>query len=191
MPEIDKLGVRVYSVPTEEPESDGTLTWTATTVVMAEPSVEGVTGLGFSYATGACARLINDVLADVVIGQDVMDVPGVWSAMVRSIRNLGRPGIASMAIAAVDTALWDLKAKLLQQPLVKVLGQVHDHVAVYGSGGFTSLTDHELTDQLCGWVHGLGIPRVKIKVGGRGVGFTSWSGCGAGCPGQGGDRGRS
>ncbi|HWE68319.1 MAG TPA: enolase C-terminal domain-like protein, partial [Acidimicrobiales bacterium] len=165
MPEIDELGVRVYTVPTEEPESDGTLTWTATTVVVAEPSAEGVTGLGFSYATGACARLINDVLADVVIGQDVTDVSGVWSAMVRSIRNLGRPGIASMAIAAVDTALWDLKAKLLQQPLVKVLGQVHDHVAVYGSGGFTSLTDHELTDQLGGWVHGLGVPRVKIKVG--------------------------
>ncbi len=165
MAEIDRLDVGVYTVPTREAESDGTLTWTATTVVVAEPSAEGVVGLGFSYATGACARLINDVLADAVIGQDVMDVPGIWSAMVRSIRNLGRPGLSSMAIAAVDIALWDLKAKLLNLPLVKVLGQVHNGVAAYGSGGFTSLTDHELTDQLRGWVHDLGIPRVKMKVG--------------------------
>jgi len=165
VPEIDSLDVSVYIVPTEEPESDGTLTWTATTLVVAEPSAAGKTGLGFSYATGACARLINDVLAEAVIGRDAMDVPGSWSAMVRAIRNLGRPGLASMAIAAVDTGLWDLKAKLVGLPLVKALGQVHDEVAVYGSGGFTSLTEDELVNQLEGWVHDLGIPRVKMKVG--------------------------
>jgi L-alanine-DL-glutamate epimerase-like enolase superfamily enzyme len=124
-----------------------------------------LTGLGFSYATGACARLIDDVLAEAVIGQDAMDVPRCWSAMVRSIRNIGRPGVASMAIAAIDIALWDLKARLLDLPLVKLLGQVHDKVPIYGSGGFTSFTDTELTNQLDGWVHGQGIPRVKMKVG--------------------------
>jgi L-alanine-DL-glutamate epimerase-like enolase superfamily enzyme len=165
MPEIEKLDVSVYTVPTEEPESDGTLTWTATTVVVAEPSAGGRTGLGFSYATGACARLIKDVLEEAVVGQDAMDVGRCWSAMVRSIRNIGRPGVASMAIAAVDIALWDLKAKLAELPLVKLLGQVHDDVAVYGSGGFTSLTDDQLAAQLGGWVHDQGIPRVKMKVG--------------------------
>jgi len=165
LPDIEKIDVSVYTVPTQEAESDGTLTWSATTVVVAEPCAGGKTGLGFSYATGACARLIEDVLKGAVLGQDAMDVGRCWSAMVRSIRNMGRPGVASMAIAAVDTALWDLKAKLVDLPLAKVLGQVHDEVAVYGSGGFTSLTDDQMVEQLGGWAYGQGIPRVKIKVG--------------------------
>ncbi|HEY5303298.1 MAG TPA: enolase C-terminal domain-like protein [Acidimicrobiales bacterium] len=165
MPTIDKLKVSVFTVPTDEPESDGTLTWSATTLVVVEPSAAGVTGIGFSYATGACARLIDDVLHDVLIGEDALDVTRSWSAMVRSIRNFGRPGIASMAIAAVDCALWDLKAKLLNVPLVKLLGQVTDTVSVYGSGGFTSYSDEELAGQFNHWVHEQGIPRVKMKVG--------------------------
>ena len=165
MPEIESLTVSVYTVPTEEPESDGTLAWSATTVVVVEPSAGGMTGLGFSYATGACATLIGDVLEKVVIGQDAMDVGRCWSAMVRAIRNFGRPGVVSMAIAAVDIALWDLKAKLLGLPLVKALGQVYEGVDAYGSGGFTSLSDSQLTGQLGNWVHEQGFTRVKMKVG--------------------------
>jgi L-alanine-DL-glutamate epimerase-like enolase superfamily enzyme len=70
----------------------------------------GITGLGYTYADTATEILIRDLLAPVVRGRDVMNVAGAWSAMVAAIRNLGRPGIASMAISAVDTALWDLKA---------------------------------------------------------------------------------
>jgi L-alanine-DL-glutamate epimerase-like enolase superfamily enzyme len=168
MPPVERLDVSVYTVPLEEPESDGTFTWTDTTVVVVEPEAGGVRGLGFSYATGACAPLIGDVLAPAVIGADALDPPGVWREMVAAIRNIGRPGVASMAIAAVDVALWDLKARLLDLPLCRVLGMAHDRVAVYGSGGFTSLTDEELTGQLGGWVHDTGIPRVKMKVG------TAW-----------------
>jgi L-alanine-DL-glutamate epimerase-like enolase superfamily enzyme len=162
---IDGLDVSVYTVPTGEPESDGTLTWTETTVVAVEVGAGGRTGLGFTYATGACATLIRDVLAEVVLDSDPLDVPGAWTGMVGSIRNLGRPGISSMAIAAVDTAMWDLKARLLDQPLAGLLGVVHDEVAVYGSGGFSSLTDGELVEQLTAWAQGGGIPRVKLKVG--------------------------
>ena len=137
-------------------------------MVVAEARAGGQTGLGFTYATGACATLVRDVLAESVLGADPMEVPGVWADMVDSIRNVGRPGVASMAIAAVDTALWDLKARLLEQPLCRLLGMVHDEVAVYGSGGFTSLTDQQLVEQLTGWAAGDGIPRVKMKVG------TAW-----------------
>jgi L-alanine-DL-glutamate epimerase-like enolase superfamily enzyme len=165
---VDRLDVGVYTVPTEEAESDGTFTWTETTVVVAEPHAGGQTGLGFTYATGACATLIRDLLAEVVVGADPMDVPGIWADMVAAIRNLGRPGIASMAIAAVDTALWDLKARLLERPLAGLLGMVRDQVPVYGSGGFTSYTDQELVAQLTGWAQGDGIGRVKMKVG------TAW-----------------
>jgi len=165
---IDGLDLAVYTVPTEEPESDGTLTWNETTVVVVEPRAGGVTGLGFSYATAACATLIYDVLTDAVVGADAMNVSGIWSNMVRRIRNLGRPGIASMAIAAIDTALWDLKARLLELPLARLLGTVREEVPVYGSGGFTSATNDELARELAGWTQGDRIPRVKIKVG------TAW-----------------
>ena len=84
--------------------------------------------------------------------------------MVAAIRNLGRPGIASTSIAAVDLALWDLKAQLADQPLHRLLGAARDAVPVYGSGGFTSLSDDELRAQLGGWVHDQHIPRVKMKI---------------------------
>ena len=163
---VRDMTVTVYTVPTDrQPEADGTLQWSQTTLVVAEPVADGVTGLGWSYATPACTTLIDGVLRDVVIGSSALDVPGTWAAMVRQCRNLGRPGVVSMAIAAVDIALWDLKAKLVQLPLCRLLGQVSPRVPVYGSGGFTSYDDAQLTEQLSGWVHDQDIPRVKIKIG--------------------------
>jgi L-alanine-DL-glutamate epimerase-like enolase superfamily enzyme len=101
----------------------------------------------------------------VVIGKNPMDVPGIWLAMDEQIRNIGRPGVVSMAMAAVDTALWDLKAKILCLPLAGLLGAVRYTVPVYGSGGFTSYSDNQLIEQLAGWVHNDGILRVKMKIG--------------------------
>src|SRR5919202_1702669 len=164
MPPVERLDVATYTVPLGEPESDGTFTWTETTLVVVEAQAGGRTGLGFSYATGACAPLVRQVLAPAVVGAEALDPPGVWREMVAAIRNIGRPGVASMAIAAVDIALWDLKARLLDLPLCRLLGMAHDRVAIYGSGGFTPLTDDELAGQLGGWVHEAGIPRVKMKV---------------------------
>src|SRR5438067_658403 len=162
---IDRLEVSVYTVPLPEPEADGTLSWDKVTMVVAEPQAGGARGLGFTYGAPACATYIRDKLADVVAGCDPMDVPGAWAAMVKAIRNDGRPGLVSSSIAAVDMGLWDLKARLLDVPLCRLLGPVRTEVPVYGSGGFCSLTDERLADQLSSWVHGDGIPRVKMKIG--------------------------
>ena len=161
---IDGVEVSAYEIPTERPESDGTLEWSSTTMVVVEVHGGGATGLGYTYADVAAATLVESKLAGVVEGRDAMAVPAAWEAMVEAIRNLGRPGICSMAIAAVDTALWDLKARLLELPLVTLLAPAHDGVPVYGSGGFTSYSLDELREQLKGWVE-QGIPRAKIKVG--------------------------
>ncbi|MBV8233332.1 MAG: hypothetical protein JO329_25435 [Planctomycetaceae bacterium] len=161
---IDRLEVSAYTVPTDFPESDGTYAWKHTTLVLAEATAGGKTGLGYSYADTATAALIRDSLAEVVRGRDAMAVPGAWSAMVAAIRNLGRPGIASMAISAVDSALWDLKARLLDMPLVTLLGAVRDAAPVYGSGGFTSYSLERLRDQLGGWAT-REIRSVKMKIG--------------------------
>ncbi|WP_437899278.1 enolase C-terminal domain-like protein [Sorangium sp. So ce124] len=161
---IEQIEVAAYTVPTDRPESDGTLAWRETTLVVVHASAGGERGLGYTYADVATARLVADRLAGVVRGRDAMAVPGAWAAMVSSVRNLGRPGIAQMAIAAVDAALWDLKARLLALPLAALLGMVRDRAPIYGSGGFTSYTEAELAEQLGGWVSA-GIPRVKMKVG--------------------------
>src|SRR5579884_3013567 len=93
-----------------------------------------------------------------------MSIPAACARMTAEIRNDGRPGVASMAMAAVDAALWDLKGRLLGVSLVQLLGMRRRCAPVYGSGGFTSYSDERLREQLGGWV-AQGIPRVKMKVG--------------------------
>jgi L-alanine-DL-glutamate epimerase-like enolase superfamily enzyme len=161
---ISRVDVSVFTVPLEAPEADGTLSWDATTVVAVEVTAGDETGLGFTYGTPACASVVYDLLMPELVARDALDVPGAWLAMVRAIRNMGRPGVTSMAIAAVDTALWDLKAKLLDVSLVDLLGRVRDEAPVYGSGGFTSFSERELRRQLGGWVQ-QGILHVKMKIG--------------------------
>lgn len=161
---IDEILVAAYTVPTDTPESDGTLAWDKTTMVLVEARAGEVTGLGYSYTDISTAVLIRETLAETVIGLNPLNIPSVWTRMVRQVRNLGRPGISAMAISAIDNALWDLKAKLLSVPLVTLLGAVRAELPIYGSGRFTSYSDKQLERQLCGWVE-KGIPRVKIKVG--------------------------
>src|SRR5579875_2581491 len=146
-----KLGraeVAAYTIPTDGPESDGTLEWNATTIVVVEVPGGGERGLGYTYADTATAELAEKKLAPLLEGRDAMDVPGSWAAMRRAIRNLGRPGMVSMAMAAMDAALWDLKAKLVGLPLAKLWGMVREEVPIYGSGGFTSYSIPRLQEQL-------------------------------------------
>ncbi len=161
---IEQLEVAAYTVPTDAPEADGTLSWDSTTIVVVHASGGGQTGLGWTYADVSTAKLIESKLAGVVKGRELMSPQAAWAAMVGAIRNLGRPGISSMAIAAVDLALWDLKARVLELPLCTLLGMAHDRVPVYGSGGFTAYDNNRLQEQLAGWAE-RGIPRVKMKVG--------------------------
>jgi L-alanine-DL-glutamate epimerase-like enolase superfamily enzyme len=83
--------------------------------------------------------------------------------MVGAVRNIGWRGVCATAIAAVDVALWDLKAKLLDRPLVQLLGAARSAVPIYGSGGFTSYSPDRLTEQLAHWVENEGCRWVKMK----------------------------
>lgn len=161
---IDHLEVKTYTVPTDFPESDGTLDWDRTTLVMVLAGAGGKQGIGYTYADTATATLIHETLTTILKGMDAMSPAAAYMAMWRRIRNLGRPGICSMAISAIDCAIWDLKAHLLNLPLVTLLGQVRNAAPIYGSGGFTSYSDRQLTSQLSAWVK-QGIQRVKIKIG--------------------------
>lgn len=161
---VTSLRVSTFTIPTSSPESDGTYSWTSTTMVLVEVRAGSEIGIGYTYADSSTAELIGKTLIPVVAGRPAMDVTACWQKMVRAVRNLGRPGICSMAIAAVDTALWDLKARLLGLPLCKLFGQVRDSVPVYGSGGFTNYSQNQMESQLEEWMK-QGITRVKIKIG--------------------------
>jgi L-alanine-DL-glutamate epimerase-like enolase superfamily enzyme len=161
---VGRVAVSAYSVPTDAPEADGTYHWDRTALVLVELTAGGTTGLGYTYADVSTAHFIHAHLAPLVAGRDAADTGAAWDAMGHSVRNLGRPGVAAMAISAVDAALWDLKARLLGAPLFKLLGAARGAAPIYGSGGFTTYSVERLQKQLGGWVSE-GIPRVKMKVG--------------------------
>ena len=158
---VEQVSVSAYEIPTDAPESDGTLEWDSTTIVVVEVTAADVTGLGYTYGPKAVATLIDEKLTPLLKDPD----PEAFAAEAgRQLRNAGRPGIGAMAMAAVDLALWDLKARLEDRSLVDVLGSAHDAVPLYGSGGFTSYSDERLAEQLGAWV-AEGFPRVKMKIG--------------------------
>ena len=153
-----------FTIPTDSPESDGTFAWDSTTLVLVNVHGGDKTGTGYTYADSATAELIKRTLVSLVLHGNAMDIAGSWETMRHGIRNLGRPGICSMAIAAVDSALWDLKARLLNLPLAALLGCSQSSVEIYGSGGFTSYSISQLQKQLGDWARE-GIKAVKMKIG--------------------------
>ena len=160
---VERLDVSAYEIPTDQPESDGTLEWDSTTIVVVETHGGGETGLGYTYGPAAAGKLVEEKLASEVEGADALAPAESWERLGRALRNVGRPGIGAMAIEAVDTALWDLKARLLGVALVDVLPRAHDAVPLYGSGGFCSYSLERLSDQLGGWAAD-GLPAVKMKI---------------------------
>jgi L-alanine-DL-glutamate epimerase-like enolase superfamily enzyme len=160
---VETVHVAAYTVPTDEPESDGTAAWDSTTIVVVELRSGGKTGIGYTYAPAAAGKLVEEKLAEIVTGRDAFAIGEAWAAMGSALRNAGRPGIGFCALSAIDLALWDLKARLLELSLVDLVGRDRDEAPVYGSGGFTSYSLDRIRDQLAGWVE-QGIPRVKMKV---------------------------
>lgn len=161
---VTSLSAAAYKIPTDSPEADGTIEWSSTTLVLVQIEAGGQTGIGYSYASRACAVLVNDLLAEIVKGRNAFDIEGIWHAMRRALRNLGVTGQAASAIAAIDTALWDLKARLLNVSLLDLMGAARDAMPVYGSGGFTTYDAKRIRAQIDGWSQA-GITMAKIKIG--------------------------
>ncbi len=163
-PKIERCEISAYRIPTDEIESDGTLTWKATTLVLVRLEADGIEGLGFTYSDVAAAHLIQGILAPLLKKEKSFDIATIWERGRRALRNVGYPGVGAAALSALDTALWDLKAKALHLPLVSLFGQARPSIAAYGSGGFTSYSLEQLRAQAAGWSRS-GLKQVKIKVG--------------------------
>jgi L-alanine-DL-glutamate epimerase-like enolase superfamily enzyme len=161
---VSRLTTRAFTVPTDRAEADGTLAWDSTTIVIAEIEAGGRRGLGYTYGSAAVAALIQMHFAGQLIGQSAFDIPACRHRMLHAARNLGTVGQVSYAMAAVDTALWDLKARLLGVSLVELMGVAVPAVRLYGSGGFTTYDDQAIHRQIARW-RDQGITMAKIKIG--------------------------
>ncbi|WP_066520182.1 enolase C-terminal domain-like protein [Curtobacterium ammoniigenes] len=166
---VDRIRLTACTIPTTfdgkpQPESDGTATWDSTTILLAEISAGGRTGLGYAYTSPAALPIASGLLADVVLGTDPYASGGTWLAMAAAVRNAGWPGVCASAISAIDVALHDLAARLSDVSLLRMLGAARDRVMAYGSGGFTDRSDRELTEQMSRWAEE-GYRAVKLKIG--------------------------
>jgi L-alanine-DL-glutamate epimerase-like enolase superfamily enzyme len=161
---VESVETSVYTIPTDSPEADGTFAWTDTTMVLVQIKGGGRLGTGYTYGSAVTGELIKQTLAPLLVGRTFASVRSAWSELVLRLRNIGRPGIGSMAVSALDCALWDLAARLVDQPLHTLLGAVRDRVPLYGSGGFTTYTPEQTANQVGGWL-AEGFVRVKIKIG--------------------------
>jgi L-talarate/galactarate dehydratase len=129
---------------------------------------EGHTGVGFSYSKRAGGRGQYEhakEVADALIGEDPNDIARLWEKLIWAGASVGRSGLATQANAAMDIALWDLKAKRAKLPLAKLLGAQRDAVQCYNtSGGYLS---SPLSEVLANVEKSLerGIGGIKIKVG--------------------------
>ena len=161
---IKDIKVSAYKIPTDGPESDGTIEWNSTTLILVEIEGGGKSGIGYTYADVTSAMFIDNSLKKILIGKDGMQIPFILKSMVDSVRNNNNCGIIAMAISAIDNALWDLKAKILNLPLVSLLGKQRNDLLLYASGGFTSYSVKKLQKQL-GDGAAQGFKQVKMKVG--------------------------
>lgn len=161
---VTEGSVTFYTIPTDEPEADGTCSWKSTSMVLVRLECGEIRALGYTYADKGTAAVAEKLLKEIVLHSDPLRGAETRQGMLRQIRNMGETGIAMMAVSAIDNALWDLRARLLNVPLVSLLGQVRTGIRVYGSGGFTTYSDRQLSDQLGGWAE-QGFSLVKMKIG--------------------------
>ena len=116
---ITQVRAAAFRVPTDGPEADGTLAWDSTVVVVLHVEAGGIAGLGYTYGAPEAASVINATLAPILAGKHVWNISWAHHCMCRHLRNIGASCIAA---TAVDVALWDLKARLLDLPLASLLG---------------------------------------------------------------------
>ena len=161
---IDYFEAAAYCIPTQQPESDGTLVWNTTTIIVVHIGSGETCGIGYTYGDESLVSLLMRKCKPILTGKNTDSIHSLLNSLHTTMRNLGSSGMTAMAIAAVDNALWDLRARLYDTPLVRLLGMAKARIASYGSGGFTSYTDEQLHRQLSVWAQS-GFKFVKMKIG--------------------------
>jgi L-alanine-DL-glutamate epimerase-like enolase superfamily enzyme len=168
---IESVDCDLFFIPLPEVLTDSThgeMTHFSLVTVRIRDS-DGVEGVGYTYTVGkiggpsVLAMLTHDVVA-LLIGKDPRRIEHLWERMWWALHYVGRGGIASFAISAVDVALWDLKAKRANEPLWRLLGGHDSRVRAYAGGIDLQLPLERLHDQTQANLD-RGFRAIKMKVG--------------------------
>ncbi|MSQ92814.1 MAG: mandelate racemase/muconate lactonizing enzyme family protein, partial [Gammaproteobacteria bacterium] len=132
---ITQITTESYRWPRHKPITNGKHTYTHSSVGLVKIETdEGMTGIGIGDV-GAISRAAIDYFIPQLIGEDPLDVERLWSKMWVP-KLVGRRGMTTRAISAIDIGLWDLRAKAAGMPLYKLLGCYRDRVPTYIAGGY-------------------------------------------------------
>lgn len=165
---IRDLTTRVFQIPLTQPWGDQTHSVNHIELVLVALTADnGRIGTGFSYTMGVGAQAIQALidwdLAPRLRGAEVSPVV-LWPQLWHELHDAGGGGISTLAIGAVDIAMWDLLAMSLGRPLVEMLGQRRPSIPAYGSGINLNWSEAAVATQVEGW-RDRGYRGAKIKVG--------------------------
>lgn len=168
---VSHIDIALYHVPLAQPLEDAIhgvqREFSLVTVRLATD--DGATGMGYTYAVGktggsAIAAMLQDDLAPLIVGEDPRHIERLWKKMWWATHYVGRGGIATFAMSAIDIALWDLKSRAADEPLWRYLGGEDNKAEAYGGGIDFHLSIDELLVQTNGFLEA-GLNAFKIKVG--------------------------
>jgi L-alanine-DL-glutamate epimerase-like enolase superfamily enzyme len=129
---------------------------------------DGASGFGFTYTVGqggsAVLALLEDAIVPELLGRDARDVEAIWHELHAKLHFVGAGGVAAVAVAAADIALWDALAVSAGLPLYRFLGVHRTSLPAYASAVNLALTTDELAEQMAGY-RAEGFGAVKMKVG--------------------------
>ena len=165
---IERIETAYYRLPLEPMGDAGHGAIDTEELVTLSLHAEGLTGHGYAYTIGRGGRavkaLIDHDIASMIVGQDATEIQGIWDLMWQRLLYVGRGGLASFAIAAVDVALWDLYGVREVRPLYALFGAEACEIPAYGSGVDLPKPLDELLAQTEGFLE-RGFPGVKVKIG--------------------------
>jgi L-alanine-DL-glutamate epimerase-like enolase superfamily enzyme len=167
--EVEVRGMRVerfqahhLSLPLAAARRTGTHFFDTVDYVLLELEAEGLTGLARRQAESIRAMMVD--LAEQIVGEDTWRVRGIWQELWTRINFIGQAGPPVMALTAIDTALWDLRAQEARMPLYRMLGAARSEVPVYATGGWLSESSEQLIEEGLA-IKERGFAGFKIKVG--------------------------
>src|SRR5438477_5139714 len=161
---IERIETEYYRLPLEPMGDAGHGAIDSEELITVQVAADGLIGHGYAYTIGRGGRaiqaLIEHELAPLLVGQPAEDVEGLWELMWQRLLYVGRGGLVSFAIAALDIALWDLRGLREQRPLYALLGGTARDLPAYGSGVDLPKPLDALLDQVEGFL-ARGLPGVK------------------------------
>jgi L-alanine-DL-glutamate epimerase-like enolase superfamily enzyme len=167
---IARASAWLSDLPVEQLRTDAVQSFVKQETIFVEvETADGVAGLGYSYTIGTGGRavlsLLRETLLETLIGQDIQSPEAIWAAAHAITRATTTGPITSLALAALDTAVWDARCRSLGLPLWKLAGGFRDRVPVYDTeGGWLHLTADQLVEQAQRSQES-GLPGIKIKIG--------------------------